>query len=311
MKRVLVILVLLLTSIGVMKVAAQAGGQQPPATEPAAQPQQQFGEPVAPPQTPQQRQIYGENQLYQENRYNERKVIEWPHLREADVMWRRKVTRRIDIREKTNLCLNWPKNPINSILIRNVNAGVLPVYTDDSLNKVYTPEEAGKRGGYEGVVTKFYNPEDPDAGSYDTVEYNQLNPDWIYGYDLVEEWVFDKKHAIMRTRILDVIPLVYKRDQSGNITGTTTLIYHIKYEDFRKIMVNEQIYNRQNDAMRLTYDDFFEQRLFASYITKQSNEYDIDIKGFDEFKEDNLAALLEADRIRQELFIFEHDLWEY
>jgi gliding motility associated protien GldN len=307
MKKFIVILFFFLSAIAGLDVMAQGQPAGQPGTE---QPQQQFGEPASP-QTPQQRQIYGENQLYQENRFNERKVIEWPHLREADVMWRRKITRRIDVREKMNLCLSWPKNPINSIIVRNVNAGILTVYTDDSLNKTYTPEEARKRGGYEGVVTKFYNPEDPDAGSYDTVEYNALNPDWIYGYDLVEEWVFDKKHAIMRTRILDVVPLVYKRDQSGNVTGTTTLLYHIKYDDFRKIMVNEQIYNRQNDAMRLTYDDFFEQRLFSSYITKQSNEYDIDIKGFDEFKEDNLAALLEADRIRQELFIFEHDLWEY
>jgi hypothetical protein len=75
--------------------------------------------------------------------------------------------------------------------------------------------------------------------------------------------------------------------------------------------VNYEVFNRQNDAARLTYDDWFEQRLFSSYIIKQSNEHDNKIKEYDEFKDNGVAALLEADRIKQELFEKEHDLWEY
>lgn len=280
-----------------------AGGQQgfPTNGEPVQQSQ-----PVVQPS----RQYYQENKLYQEQRYFDRKVIEWPHLREADVMWRRQIWREIDLREKANLCMVWPKNPINEIIVRNVNAGHLFVYPNDSLSSPLTTEMASKKGGREVNQQKLIDPEDPDAGTIDTTIYEQLRPEDIIRYKLIEEWVFDKKHAIMRSRIIAVIPIINRKNNAGEIIGAQDL-YFIKYEDFRKLMVNEQMYNRQNDAMRITYDDFFEQRLFSSFITKESNAYDFQINQMAEFETDKLATLLEADRIRQELFIFEHDLWEY
>jgi hypothetical protein len=51
--------------------------------------------------------------------------------------------------------------------------------------------------------------------------------------------------------------------------------------------------------------------MFSSYIVKEANQYDNFIKDYEEFKDNGLAALLDAERIKQELFEFEHDLWEY
>ena len=81
--------------------------------------------------------------------------------------------------------------------------------------------------------------------------------------------------------------------------------------DVRSILVNMEVFNRQNDAARLTYDDWFEQRMFSSYIVKEANPYDAAIKEFSDFKDDGVAALLESERIKNELFEKEHDLWEY
>jgi hypothetical protein len=66
-----------------------------------------------------------------------------------------------------------------------------------------------------------------------------------------------------------------------------------------------------NDSKRITFDDWFEQRLFSSYIIKESNMWDLRITDMDEFKTTNISALLEAERIKNSLFEFEHDLWEY
>ena len=41
------------------------------------------------------------------------------------------------------------------------------------------------------------------------------------------------------------------------------------------------------------------------------DRYDLDISGLEEFRDDGVEALLESDRIKNELFILEHDLWEY
>jgi DUF971 family protein len=71
------------------------------------------------------------------------------------------------------------------------------------------------------------------------------------------------------------------------------------------------VFNRQNDAARLTFDDWFEQRMFSSYITKESNQYDNRIKDYEEFKDNKVAALLESEKIKNTLFEMEHDVWEY
>ena len=56
---------------------------------------------------------------------------------------------------------------------------------------------------------------------------------------------------------------------------------------------------------------FFEKRMFSSYIIKWSNAYDYKIADYEEFKDNNMAALLEGERIKHKLFEMEHDLWEY
>ena len=55
------------------------------------------------------------------------------------------------------------------------------------------------------------------------------------------------------------------------------------------------------------YDDIFWKRMFSSTIVKESSVYD---RRVDEFMV-GLDALLEAERIKEEIFNIEHDLWEY
>lgn len=97
----------------------------------------------------------------------------------------------------------------------------------------------------------------------------------------------------------------------GGIELSEQPMYWIKYEELRPLMVNNEIFNPYNDASRLSYDDFFEMRMFSSYIVKESNMYDLDIDDFEEFKDNGIRALLESDRIKNDLFIMEHDVWEY
>ena len=64
-------------------------------------------------------------------------------------------------------------------------------------------------------------------------------------------------------------------------------------------------FNPYNDSQRLSWDDIFEMRLFASTITKENNVWDRRIQDY----ATGIDALLEHDRIRQEMFEKEHDLW--
>ena len=66
-------------------------------------------------------------------------------------------------------------------------------------------------------------------------------------------------------------------------------------------------FNRWNDAERRSFDDVFWKRMFGSYIYKESNVYDRRIQAYAKA----MDGLLEAERIKDELFRVEHDLWEY
>ena len=54
-------------------------------------------------------------------------------------------------------------------------------------------------------------------------------------------------------------------------------------------------------------DDIFWKRMFASYIHKETNVYDRYINSY----YTGIDALLESDRIKNDVFVYEHDLWHF
>ena len=84
--------------------------------------------------------------------------------------------------------------------------------------------------------------------------------------------------------------------------------FWIYFDEARPLMANQEVFNRHNDAQRISFDDLFFQRRFESYITRESNVYDN--REIVQYLS-GLNTLLEAERIKQEIFEFEHDLWEY
>lgn len=254
--------------------------------------------------------------IYTRQAVTERKVIPWPYLREADVFWAKRITRVIDVREKQNRPMQWPKNPLSLILYKTVLSGKLTPYMDDSLKSVYTVEEFSRKGSDTSTIDVPIDPNDPSLTRTDTI-YNLFDPvEGIKKYQITEDWIFDKKESKMFIRIICIAPMFNPR-ALGVELGWQPLCY-LKYHedqnnefDCRELLINMEVFNRQNDAARLTFDDWFEQRMFSSYITKEANQEDNRIKDYAEFKDNAVAAMLEGERIKNDLFEREHDLWEY
>ena len=85
------------------------------------------------------------------------------------------------------------------------------------------------------------------------------------------------------------------------------IMFWIYFPEARYVFANYDVFNRQNDAERRTFEDIFWKRMFNSYAYKKSNVYDRESKGFLK----GIDVLLEADKIKNELFVMEHDLWSY
>ena len=237
----------------------------------------------------------------------ERKVIPYRYIREGNVRWSKRIDRVIDVREKMNKIMDWPRSPFYRVIHDNVMKGVLKPFRNDSLTSIYTPEEILKRGTRD-FVTQVENPLDPDNPIDSTVTI-PFDPASIKKYRIMEDWIFDHNYSDFRAKIIAIAPL-FKPIFAGVELGEQP-IYWVKMDDLRPIIVNVELFNADNDAARLSYDDFFQMRQFSSYIVKESNMYDMDINLFDEFKDDGIAAQLESDRIKNDLFILEHDLWQY
>lgn len=245
-----------------------------------------------------------------------KRVVPYPHIREADVMWSRRVWRVIDLREKINHPLYYPEEPLNdrlslfdvikqSILddgsITAYNPG--PLLDDDEFTVAYMPSEV--KSLLSTVDTVMV--EDLETGDF-VPEYVPIDIESrdIKMYRVKEDWIFDKQRSKIDIRIIGIAPMREMRGESGELRGYAPLFW-LYYPECRYVFANHEVFNRSNDAERRSFEDIFWKRQFSSYIYKWSNVYDRNIGDY----KSGIDALLEGEEIKAKLFNFEHDLWHF
>lgn len=234
---------------------------------------------------------------------SEKRVLAFPHLRENDLLWEKRIWRLIDTREKMNLCFRYPGANFFQILVKGIEEGEI---------QAFSPENDGFKSPMkqqdiqQELVSKdtipVYNPTTLEE-TLQIVE-NHLDSEKILRYRLKEVWYFDKKHGSLKVRILGIAPMVVEYDENGNFKYERPLFW-VYYPECREWLARHEFYNQGNDHQQMSWEDLFEMRRFTSYITKESNVHD-------ERLEDRLSGLdrlLKAEQINQEIFNFESDLW--
>lgn len=253
------------------------------------------------------------DQIYDKVTTPTRRITPYTEIREADVMWQRRIWRVMDLREKMNQTFYYPFEVTNgrsnliTIIKNSLEAGELRAYDPfyDDFTVPYTAQQALSIGSDTTFYTD-YRPYEPYE-EYDTFRINTLDYSSIKKYYIKEDWVFDKARSVMEVRILGICPVREVRDQNGEYRGEQPM-YWIYFPELRTIIANEEMYNRYNNiANQLTYDDAFMKRMFSSYIYKEDNVYDRKIS---DYMKNGLEALLESEDIKDKMRNYEHDLWE-
>lgn len=246
---------------------------------------------------------------------DDRRVVPYPHVREADVMWAHRIWRTIDLREKMNHPYYYPETPHNGLasLFDIVKGALLNECAtafdnpalDDEFKVKMTTEQVAALLMPEEVIT-VEDPFNPGTFKLDTI-VNEVTSTDIKAWWMKEDWFFDKQRSVMDCRIIGICPLKEKQDPStGEVIGYMPLFW-CYFPQLRPILVRHEVYLGQNNAQRLTYDDMFQKRMFGSYIHKESNVYDRPIPAYLQ----GLDALLESEAIKEDMMNYEHDLWHF
>lgn len=248
--------------------------------------------------------------IYEKEHIGNRRPIVYTHLRESDVMWEKRIWREIDLREKQNQPLYFPveynpgRTSLIQVLIKQILNGNIVAFKDEEFITPYTLNEVRSRLVKRDTVEQAVY--DPNNGDESFVMVPTVDSTSIYSrvlkYALKEDWFFDKQKSSLEVRIIGIAAYEYLEDKEG-----FRELFWVYFPSCRPYFAANDVYNLKNDAERRSLDDVFWKRQFASRVIKESNVYD---RNIDEYAK-GIDALLESDKIKMNIFNFEHDLWNH
>ncbi len=239
----------------------------------------------------------------------ENRVLPYEPIREADIAWEKRIWRILDTREKMNLGFRYPEKPFFNIMRELAENGDIALFKDESFKEILTPEELD--GILFQIDTTTYFDYDEYIEKVKVVK-NEINWEDIKRFRVKEVWFFDEESSTMKVRILGISP---EKDYYDDLTGELKYslpLFWIYYPEAREYFSKYRVFNEFNEVAPMTWADLMESRFFSSYIYKASNVNDLTLKMmYDGYDRAGIDRLLESDKIKQELFNFEHDLWSY
>lgn len=246
------------------------------------------------------------NSPYEKHLTEERRVVPYDHVRQADVFWEKRIWRIVDCKQKMNLPFTYPEGPLMEVLVDAIKNEGLPVYSktnDDFTEQVSASEIFDRLEGTDTIHTK--SPKTLEDTMIVTEE--EFDPLSVQKYEIQEVWFIDKEASRMKVRIMGIAPIrdVYD-DQTGEYRGQERLFW-IYYPEARQILANADAYNPYNGAIAMSWESIFEMRFFDSYVKKEENVHDREIQTY----ATGIDALLESKRIERELFEREQGMWSY
>lgn len=259
-----------------------------------------------------------------------------PDVTESQVMFKKVVSRRMDLLEKQNRPF-FPKNgEISRLLIEAVDEGLLTPYRSDSclnfmpdiifvsnisIEREDNPFVGGGFGnsGFGNFGEESDQEEQTEEVESDEKQFDEIPKDLFSVLYLKEDVIFDRNRSRMYNYIRTIsLYLPASVGSQFNPAGFEKAIAHFKYDDvvslFRGPYADKAIYyNDVNQASNMNMSDAFELRLFSAPIVKISNNEDLDIRQryADDIAKDPLSAIIIQQKYEYDLMEYESELWEY
>jgi gliding motility associated protien GldN len=237
------------------------------------------------------------------------RVLPYTPLKKVNIPWQKTIWRLVDTREKMNLPWRAEEKPLFNILTELLKNGEITAFKDEKFKEPMT---------YEEIKGKLVKKELKDAYDAETqtekVVEVENTLDWrsVNQYRIKEIWYFDKEQSMLKQRIKGIAP-IFSEVVEGSDRPIIYPMFWIYYEEARLPLAKYKIISDENDTAPMSWTDLLDNRYFSSIIIKRSNVLDFKVQDY--FNQDdemfNMDQLFESEKIKQELFNFEHDLWEY
>ena len=247
--------------------------------------------------------------------------------RADDVVWSRVVYRVIDMRDKQNYQLYFPLRPNDEykslfrVMLEAIIDG-LPVYKKNSREIKPSFVDSLQLKGTELSKTFAYN----DNSDYNLLQINPITQQITIENTqyrnyvknqlkfLIQEIVFFDKHTSrMYTKIMAIAPLYAL--QPDNIESKESMAYFrgsvlcwFAFDELRPYLAKQYVIPNGNETQRLTFDEFFSQKLYSTYLLGDSNMFN---RMLLEYVVNPDKIRKEQKRIETELMNVEQDIWEY
>ena len=250
----------------------------------------------------------------------------YPPVRESDVIWEKVVWREIDFNERFNQFFYFPTNDsvnsqgrtnLVSLILRAVKNGEISnVYDDDDMKAPKDPAKA--ISDLAGEPIERERPKvDADGQTIFDEDGEPEMEKWLQErtFDITtatkirikERWYIDKQDSRQKVRILGLAFEYDKELASGNTARNWSFWIPMNDMAVRNVLVNADAFDENNDVVENSYDDVFIARYFDSYIIRTSNIHNRSISDY-LVGED---AILEAQKLEEEIYDIESDMWEY
>lgn len=146
-----------------------------------------------------------------------RKVVEFSPIRQADVAYRKRIWREIDVREKMNTVFAAPRARLMDIIVQAIQSGELTAYdptptadnpTGDNFEfmAVLPIDQVMARLGGDSVLVEEFNENNEVIGSH--YENRAFSGENVLKFRIKEDWIFDKQRSIFEPRIVGIAPLI-------------------------------------------------------------------------------------------------------
>ena len=248
----------------------------------------------------------------------DRTPLPYENLRADDALYRHKIWREINTREKINLPFQYSANENNgnqrfiSILLKAIDDSAVTVFSaiDDRFTTPMSKAEVATVIAGDSVAVPLIDSNGVQYG----VKYqrNEVNLDSFYKFRIKEEVIFDKESSRLFWRILGIAPVKNVITSMGVNLGESELFW-VYYPDMRPIFAKYEVYHGKNYGGLMRWENLFESRMFYGRIIKSTidNPYDRFINQYPGLRDKGILQLLEGENIKEKIFNYEQDLWSY